>query len=862
MRKFLLLVLGIALIVSAQDILFKTLPNGMEVVVKKNTSNTSVGYFCFVKSGSNHEDKYMGKGLSHYLEHIVSGGSTKNHTEAWHSDKRKQFGAITNAYTTFGATVYYMQADKQYADSTLYMLSDNIMNCSFDPKEVEREKDVIVKEFVYRVASPMAKLYNRMRASTFLTSNVKNEVIGEIDIFRQNTREDMMDYYNKRYMPNNMVFVAVGDLDLNETMAKIENTFKDYKRGVLTPVYQPDEVIRPGNLKYVEEFAVQQPRTFITKLVPKSDAKDFAALTMAASILFEKRNSPVQYKLVEEEKAVNWIYGYFNEGGSFPEPMIQIVFETKDSKNLDGVVGRIDQIIADFAKKGVTQQQINEVISREKAQKILRTPGLDREAQQIGWNMIVYGVPDIFDAQMEQFEKLTPAAVNDAIRKYFVPENRVLFFGVPEGEKSGVESSSKEIVKTDAEKIEADKNLTLLYKQNTTDPVIQGLIFIPVSSDYETMQNAGSFQFVTDMLLSGGTKKYSSMDLSSWLEDHAVRLSAEIGPVGLTVSFKCVKDDYPELMKRLYSLINEPGFDQKELLLAKERADAAYKRELSEPDHAYSEFRSDILYKGQKAGLSSKDKNDIIQKLTQNDLKDIYKKYFKAESLIVTLFGDLTKTQALTYAKDIRSKVPSGKISGEKIPMAVPALNETYVNECEFEQVNIEINFTAPLQGDPDYFAITALNQIMSNGFSGRLLKATRVNDDLVYSAYSYYSGTKDYGFYRIEAQTSLAKKDRLLEVLKKEVKRLIDGDITQEEIDLSVESYAKMLEGYFTDNNMAGMMTTYESRGLGYNFLRESLKDLKKVTPEQIKAVSEKYLKNAAIFVSQPSPDVKRVVE
>ncbi|OGE84211.1 MAG: hypothetical protein A2Y39_03605 [Candidatus Delongbacteria bacterium GWF2_40_14] len=862
MKKIIIILLGLALTLVAQEMLTKTLPNGMQVVVKKNTSNTSVGFFCFVKTGSIHEDEYLGKGLSHYLEHIVSGGSTKNHSEQWHQDKRKEIGAITNAYTTFGATVYYMQADKQYSDSVLYLVSDNIMNCSFDPNEVAREKDVIVKEFVYRVSSPMAKLYNGMWAATFLKSNVKNEVIGEIEIFKQNTREEMMNYYNKRYMPNNMVFVVVGDIDPAQMLAKVENTFKDYKRGVLTPVYLPEEMIRPGNIKYIEEFAVQQPRVFITKLVPKAEQDDFAALTMASQILFDKRNSPVQYKLVEEEKAVNWIYGYFNEGGHFPEPMIQIGFETKDPQNLDNVVKRIDAIIADVAKKGITQQQINEVISREKAQKILRTPDADREAQQIGWNMIVYGVPDIFDLQIQQFEKLTPEMVNEAISEYFVPDNRVIYYGVPEGEKAKIENAEKNIVKTEVEKIEVDKNLTVLHKQNTTDPVIQGVIFIPVSSDYETMENTGSFQFVSEMLLSGGTKKYSSMDLSSWLEDHAVRMNSEIGPTGLTLSFKCIKDDYKEFIKRLYSIMNEPLFDAKELQLAKERADADFKRNLSDPDNAYSEFRSSILYKGQKSGLSAKERNDIFQKLTQDDLKNIYKKYFKAESLIVTLFGDLNKEQAAAYAGEIRSKIPSGKISGTKTPIVVPKLNETFVNECEFEQVNIEINFQAPLQGDPDFYTITALNQVMSNSFSGRLLKATRVDNDLVYSAYSYYSGTKDYGFYRIEAQTSLAKKDQLVEVLKKEVQKLIDGDITQEEINLSVESYSKMLESYFTDSNMAGLMTSYESRGLGYNFLKESLKDLKKVTPEMIKAVSNKYLKDAAIFISQPSADVKRVVE
>ncbi|MBN2790615.1 MAG: insulinase family protein [Candidatus Delongbacteria bacterium] len=854
------LIFSIALF--AENIITKTLPNGMQVVVKENKSNTSVGFFMFVKTGSIDEGEYLGKGLSHYLEHIVSGGSTTNHTEAWHSDKRKELGAISNAYTTFGATVYYMQADKKYADTTLELLADNIVNCAFDSTEVTREKDVIVKEFVYRVASPMAKVYNKMRARTFLTSNVKNEVIGDIEIFKKNTREDMMDYYSRRYMPNNMIFVAVGDLDVDETMKKIEETFKDYERDVLVPVYQPKERIRPGNIKYVDEFAIQQPRAFITKLIPPAESDDFAAITMASQILFEKRNSPVQYNLVEVEKLVNWIYGYFNDGGHFPETMIQYVFETKETKNLDTVVRRIDEIIAEVAKKGITQKQIDEVITREKAQKILTTPALDDEAQEIGWNMMVYGVPDIFDMHIAQYEALTPKKVTDAIKKYYIPDNRVIYFAVPEGQKSSIQDKTIEVVKSNVEKIMVDDDITLLYKQNTTDPVIQGEIFLPISSDYETLENVGTFQFLIDNMYSGGTKDYSSMDLTSWMEDHAIQLNANISPNGVYVSFKCIKEDLDELLKRFYSIMNDPEFDEKELILAKEREDASYKRSISSPNHAYDEFRSSILYKGQKSGVTAKEKNDILQNISRDDLKNMYKKYVKAESIIVTLFGDISKDKAEKYAKNIKNNIPDGKIKGEKIPLVVPKLNDTFVDECEFEQVNVVINFQAPLQGDPEYFSMTALNQVMANGFSGRLMKATRVDNDLVYSAYSYYSGTKDYGFYRIVAQTSLGKKDELVKVLKHEVQRLIDGDISQEEINLSVEGYAKMLDGYFTDNQLVGTMTRYESLGLGYNFLKDQLVDLRKVTPEQIKAVANKYLNDAAVIISQPSADVKRVVE
>ena len=840
----------------------KTLDNGMEVVVKENRSNSSVGLYCFVKTGSIDEVEYMGKGLSHYLEHIVSSGTTSKHSEAWYQNKQKEIGAMTNAYTTFGATAYHMQADKKFTDDALAMLSENIMYCSLDSAELVREKDVIIKEFVYRVSPPMAQLNNRMREVTFQKSNVKNEVIGYVDIYKNNTREDMLSYYNKRYMPNNMVFVAVGDFNAEEMMVKIENTFKDYKRGVLIPITHPEESVRPGNLKYVDEFAVKQPRVYISRIVPQADYEDFAALKMAASILFEKRNSPVQYKLVEEEKIVNWVYGYFNEGGHFPVPMLQYIFEAKDVSQLDNVVKRIDEVVAEITAQGVTQKQIDEVISRTKAQKILKTPTAAQDAERIGWNMMTYGVPEIYEAKMTQMEKLTPQDINRVLRKYFIPDNRVVFYGVPMGEKKSIAESGQKVVKSEVERVELDDDLVLLHKQNTTAPVINGEIFLPISSDYETLENVGSFQFLLDMMTNGGTKDYSSMDLSGWFEDHATYVRANVGPTGVYIAFKCIKDDYQELMERILDMLNNPVFAEEELALAKDRADASYQRGLSSPDREYDEFRASVLYKGQKAGVTAKEKNDIIQKISRKQLIALRKKYFKAESALVTLFGDLTLAEAKEYAEDFRDEMPEGEIDGKKISLVVPKIDDTFVNECEFEQVNVVLNFQAPKQGDTDYYAMKVLNQVLANGFSGRLVQATRVTNNLAYGAYSYYADAKDYGFFRIASSTSILKKDELVKVLKNEVTKLINGELEQNEIELSVASYDKMLDSYFTDDKLVGTMTNYESKGLGYNFLKESIKELKKVTPEMVQNVAKKYLSDAAVIISQPSKDVKRIIE
>ncbi|MCK4311318.1 MAG: insulinase family protein [Candidatus Cloacimonetes bacterium] len=81
-KRVLILILFLTVVLlNSHELMQKTLPNGMEIVVKENKLNESIGFYCFVKTGSVNEGKYLGAGISHYLEHIVCRGTTKYRTE-------------------------------------------------------------------------------------------------------------------------------------------------------------------------------------------------------------------------------------------------------------------------------------------------------------------------------------------------------------------------------------------------------------------------------------------------------------------------------------------------------------------------------------------------------------------------------------------------------------------------------------------------------------------------------------------------------------------------------------------------------------------------------------------------------------
>ena len=856
----LLLLISIT-ILNANNLIYKTLPNGMEVAVKENRNNSSVGIYCFVKTGSVNEGKYLGAGISHFLEHVVSGGSTSIGTEAEYQELGKEMGAIVNAYTNKTATVFYIITDKEYQDDALQILSEQMQFCAFDSTEVAREKQVILKEIVMRSTPPLSKMYQKQNELIYPNSNSKYPIIGYTELFKTITREELEEYYHKRYCPNNMVFVIVGDINAEETMSKIEKTFINFKRKQLEPVYLPTQNIRIGNFEFIEEFEIEQPTVMMTTILPAADYADDQALNAAMDILFSKRKSPITYKLVEELQLVNYVYGYALASMNSTEGIIEILFEAKDVKDVKRIVSIIDEEIEAYSKSGFNQEDIQNLITRRKAWRLLSTPGVESECNRIGWNIMRYGVPDAYEVIQEKYGKLEVKDLENVLKKHLLPKNRVVFYAVPAGTKQFLEEKETVTVeKSEPTKIIVSKDITLIHKFNNEKPFVKGVIFLPIETSYETKNNVGSISFMTRLMFKG-TRNFDPMYLSEWKEDHVVSFNAYSNKNGTYIEFKCLKEDYSKLQEIIIDAVKNPTFNKNEIELAKERKKGNYKRDLSDADYLHDEFRNHVLYGDTRDGISNEERLNIICALTQNDLFNLYKKYFNTESAIFTYFGDISAEEAESLAKEIFKNIPKSKINEEKFYSEVPDINENFINQYGFEQVNIDLNYPAPKLLDEDFFIMRVIESIL-NGSRGRIHNAVRGENDLAYYAFPYYRFDKKSGFFRLHSQTSIDKKEDLINVLENEIEKLRNEIVSREEIGSAIEERQKILNSYLNDNKLPYYMTYYESISLGYDYISNSSEILKHVTPEDIIRVANKYFKNVAIIVSEPSKDVELMVE
>ena len=849
--------------ISANEMLQTTLTNGMQIVVKENRLNESVGFYCFVKTGSVNEGKYLGAGISHYLEHIVSSGATKFHTEDEYNEMGKEMGSLVNAYTTSGATAFYITVDKAYKDMALRNLSQQLQFCLCDSFEVAREREVILKEIVMRSTPPQSKVYQRSNELVYPNSNKHYPVIGYTELYKTISRDELQDYYKARYAPNNMIFVAVGNFEAAEMLEEIVETFEDFPRRQLEPVYLPVQHQREGSIEYIEEFEIETPSVYISTILSSNDYVDATALNVALDVLFSKRQSPIRYKLVEELQLVNsrGFYAYVSADPSSPEGEITIQFEPKRSEDIDLIISIIDQEIEKYSKSGIIEDNLANYINRVKAQKLLRTPGVSSDANNIGWSMMIYNLPDYYETEMQLLESLTADDLAFQLEKHIVPGNRVIFNAVPIGDKELLENKDvASIEKTEIEKVQLDDNLTLLHKMNTEKPLIKGVFHLPISTNYETKENAGAISFMTNLMFRG-SKKFNSLEISEWKEDHAISFSTSCSEKGTIIQFKCLKADYKQLEEMVFDAFMNPTFEDKEIALAKEEVNANYKRSKSRATTAHNDYINATLYGESREGISREEKTEIILALTKDNLKELHKTFFNSDKMIITLFGDITKDEAEVIALNIKKNMPDKKIKAEKSFTEMQENNGSFLNKYSFEQVNLNIYCPAPKLDSDELSTMNLINMILS-GARGRLHLAVRGTNNLAYFAFPQYDYSENFGSFNLYSQTSIDKKDELTEVMANELDKLMKEDVPVEEINSAIDETVKIMKTMLNDNSLPYYITHYESIGFGYDYIDRISEIYKKITPAQIKSVANKYFKNQAIIISEPDDNVELMVE
>ena len=235
------------------------LDNGLTYYIRHNGYPEKVANFYIAQRVGSIQEEDSQRGLAHFLEHMAFNGSKHFKGDGMIEYLRSlgvAFGADLNAYTSIEQTVYNIDnvpTKRQSAlDSCLIVLQDWSNGLLLETEEIDKERGVIHGEWAMH-SSAMQRLFERSLPAMYPGSRYGSRLpIGTMEVVDNFNPEELRDYYQKWYHPENQAIIVIGDIDVDHTEKMIKQLFADIKAGPLAAHVQPTAV--PDNKEAIYIF--------------------------------------------------------------------------------------------------------------------------------------------------------------------------------------------------------------------------------------------------------------------------------------------------------------------------------------------------------------------------------------------------------------------------------------------------------------------------------------------------------------------------------------------------------------------------------------------------------------------------------
>ncbi len=205
-----------------------TLKNGTRVLLAPLRETKAVTVLILFPVGSRHERRNL-NGASHFLEHLFFKG-TKNRPSTLEISKELDgVGAEYNAFTGKDHTGYYVKVSADKLELALDILSDMLYNSLFDPKEIERERGVVIEEINMYEDNPMMHLDDIFEQLLFRGSSLGWMIAGPRNVIRRVTRQQLMAYKAQFYTPHNLLLTVAGRFQEKTAAVLVKRFFGNHR---------------------------------------------------------------------------------------------------------------------------------------------------------------------------------------------------------------------------------------------------------------------------------------------------------------------------------------------------------------------------------------------------------------------------------------------------------------------------------------------------------------------------------------------------------------------------------------------------------------------------------------------------------
>jgi zinc protease len=786
-----------------------TLPNGLDIVVRRQEQLPLVAINLWYHVGSKNEERTQ-RGFTHLFEHLMFEGS--EHYPGDFFKHLQPLGANINGSTSSDRTNYFVDLPTVHAERALAMESDRMAHLlgALDERKLTIQKGVVTNEYRQNYANrPYGMVWSLIAEALYPPQHPYSWLtIGSMEDIERASMEDVSAFFRRYYVPSNASLAVVGDLDEDHALALAERYFGAIPGG--TPALRPwaPTPSLAEDREIVLRDRVELDRIYLTWPTVPHFHDDDAALILLGDVLARGRASRLYRRLVLEEQVAQDVSAY--QSGRELAGSFGIIVTLRPSRSMDQARDLVDVELRALAESEVTVEELQRVQNMRVAGfyfALEHIGGFGGVADRLNAYNIFRGDPALIGTDVRRFREVTSPMIRAVVQRHITGQPRVALSVIGRGGAGHAVAPDRTSVPEGRESpgfaaplpeaLHLRSGMPLWVFPRRDLPTVAGSIVIPGGGGLQRPEQGGLAQLTADMLDEGTTTR-SAADIAMAVEAMGASISVSCGWDGTYVGFRCLAPDLERTLDLAADILINPTFPDVEWRRVHAQTLAALRAELDSAEaRAYRALLKALYGTGHPYRFPLGGTEEIVVGIVADDLKAFHNRYLVPGTASVVVAGDVDPAAVAElldrHLAGWRGPVvtlpdlPDGELS--------PQPRILLLDRPGAPQAVVRAGHRGIARLDPTFDPLLVFNQILGGQFTSRLNEKLREERGFTYGVRSQFECRRFAGPFSIG--TSL-QSDRLAEAIddiRNEVTAILsDRPPTQEELDNARRS---LIEGH-----------------------------------------------------------------
>lgn len=859
------------------NVLRATLDNGLRVVIVHDALAPVVTTQITYLAGGYQTPKGY-PGTAHALEHMMFRDS-KGMTAAQLDEITGKLGGEVNAFTTSDATQYYFVAPAAYLDVLLHIEATRMREARLTKKDWALEKGAIEQEVSRDISEPGFLAFQQAERILYAGTGYAEDPLGTRPSFDRTTSTVLRQFYNDWYVPNNAIFVLVGDVDPQATLAKIKQLFGSIAAHP-TPARAPLALqpVKPRTIRMTTPAGTGSVQ-FLYRM-PGMMSGDFAASQILMDVLNNAR-SPLselaaQGKVLSADAQVE----PFSHGGI---GVVEVGFPKGGSAQQ--AHSYLQTVITGLLKDGVSPELVEAAKRAELAQVEFDKNSAETLASAWSQALAWQGLDSPAQAA-QQIREVSVADVNRLAREYFKPDQRVTIVLTPSAngkrppESSGFGGSesfagndkldvplpnwaTKALAKLkmphwtlDPVQMKLDNGITLIVQPESVSKTVTVVGHIDHSAGMQEPRGQDGVGRLLSALFDYGTTTLDRNAFHKALDEIAASETS-----GSDFSLAVPSKDFDRGLQLLADNELHPALPPQAFTVQQDTLARTLAGELQSPRYK--------MVRALKQGLLPAGDPDLreatpatVGKLTLQNVRDYFDATYRPDLTTIVVVGDVSPEQAKAtvekYFRDWHAHGPKPDVVSPRVPLNPPGYTVVPNAYASQDQVLMGQMLDLDLH-NPDRYALQLGNDVLGgNGFASRLLADIRVRHGYAYSAASGMQFDRSRAVFYVQYGSDPGKVALVDALVRQNIDAMRTEPAKTGELDNARQHEIRSIPlNVSSVNRIAHSLLSWSWHGEPLNQPMVAGKYYLTLTPQQVQAAFEKYVepRHLTQVVQGPTP-------